>query len=295
MTVASSPTVPTLPPSPTFSLSGKVAVVTGATGLLGRRHCAALAAAGAHVVATDLDAAACTALAGELSGGAASGPAAPAAAASEALGLAADITLPDQVKALRDAVLARFGRIDVLVNNAALNEKVESPLAAGEVLRFENFPLDLWEGSLKVNVTGTFLCCQLLGGEMARQGAGSIVNVASTYAIVAPDQSLYRQPDGTQTFFKSAAYPTTKGAVLALTRFLAAYWGRSGVRVNALSPGGVENGQDEGFVSRYSARTPLGRMADPADYQGALVFLASDASSYMTGANLVVDGGWTAW
>jgi NAD(P)-dependent dehydrogenase (short-subunit alcohol dehydrogenase family) len=257
--------------------------VTGATGLLGRRHCAALAAAGAHVVATDLDAAACTALAGELSG------------EGEALGLAADITVPDQVKALRDAVLARFGRIDVLVNNAALNEKVESPLAAGEVLRFENFPLDLWEGSLKVNVTGTFLCCQLLGGEMARQGAGSIVNVASTYAIVAPDQSLYRQPDGTQTFFKSAAYPTTKGAVLALTRFLAAYWGRAGVRVNALSPGGVENGQDEGFVSRYSARTPLGRMADPSDYQGALVFLASDASSYMTGANLVVDGGWTAW
>jgi NAD(P)-dependent dehydrogenase (short-subunit alcohol dehydrogenase family) len=254
-----------------------VAVVTGAAGLLGRRHCRALAAAGASVVATDLDAAACE------------------EAAPEAMAFAADITHPESVAALRDAVLGRFGRIDVLVNNAALNEKVESPPAAGEVLRFENFPLALWKASLEVNVTGTFLCCQLLGGEMARRGAGSIVNLASTYAVVAPDQALYRQPDGSQTFYKSAAYPTTKGAVLALTRFLAAYWGRAGVRVNALSPGGVENGQDPGFVARYAARTPLGRMADPSDYEGALVFLASDASRYMTGANLIVDGGWTAW
>jgi NAD(P)-dependent dehydrogenase (short-subunit alcohol dehydrogenase family) len=296
-----------------FSLAGRVAVVTGAAGLLGRRHCRALAAAGARVVATDLDAGACEAVLRELaaaagSAGTGGGPAAagsagtgggPAAAAAsalpEALAWAADITRPESVAALRDAVLGRFGAIDVLVNNAALNEKVESPLAGGEVLRFENFPLALWEDSLKVNVTGTFLCCQLLGGEMARRGAGSIVNIASTYAVVAPDQALYRQPDGTQTFFKSAAYPTTKGAVLALTRFLAAYWGRAGVRVNALSPGGVENGQDAGFVARYAARTPLGRMADPSDYEGALVFLASDASRYMTGANLVVDGGWTIW
>jgi NAD(P)-dependent dehydrogenase (short-subunit alcohol dehydrogenase family) len=268
-----------------FSLAGRVAVVTGAAGLLGRRHCRALAAAGARVVVTDLDAAACEAVVGELA----------TAAAPAAMAWAADITRPESVAALRDAVLERFGGIDVLVNNAALNEKVESPLAAGEVLRFENFPLALWEDSLKVNVTGTFLCCQLLGGEMARRGAGTIVNIASTYAVVAPDQALYRQPDGAQTFFKSAAYPTTKGAVLALTRFLAAYWGRSGVRVNALSPGGVENGQDPGFVARYAARTPLGRMADPSDYEGALVFLASDASRYMTGANLIVDGGWTAW
>jgi NAD(P)-dependent dehydrogenase (short-subunit alcohol dehydrogenase family) len=294
------------PALPAFSLAGRVAVVTGAAGLLGRRHCRALAAAGASVVATDLDAAVCDAVAAEAAkaveasetpaaseiGGAAGGGS--AAGQGRVVGQAADITRKESVAALRDAVLARFGRIDVLVNNAAVNEKVESPLAGGEVLRFENMPLDLWEAAL--NVTGTFLCCQLLGGEMARRGqGGSIVNIASTYGIVAPDQSLYRQPDGSQTFFKSAAYPTSKGAVLSLTRFLAAYWGSAGVRVNALSPGGVENGQDAGFVARYSARTPLGRMADPADYEGALVFLASDASRYMTGANLVVDGGWTAW
>jgi NAD(P)-dependent dehydrogenase (short-subunit alcohol dehydrogenase family) len=272
-----------------FSLAERVAVVTGAAGLLGRRHCQALAGAGARVAAVDLTAAAAESAAAEAV------RAIPGSTPAEVVGFAADITEPTAVRSLLAAVLARFGGIDVLVNNAALNEKVENPEAPGAILRFENYPLALWEDALRVNVTGTFLCCQVLGGEMARRGRGSIVNIASTYGVVAPDQSLYRQADGTQTFFKSAAYPTSKGAVLALTRYLGAYWGRAGVRVNALSPGGVENGQDAEFVARYAARTPLGRMADPGDYEGALLFLASDASAYMTGANLLVDGGWTAW
>jgi len=267
-----------------FSLDGKVAVVTGAAGLLGVSHCLALAEAGASVVAVDLQEDRCARLALELR----------AAHGRDAYAYVCDVTSPPGVAGLLDAVLQWFGRVDVLINNAAIDDKVEKPASGGQP-RFEDYPLDAWDRCLKVNVTGTFVCCQSIGAEMARRRRGSIINIASTYGIVAPDQSLYRNSDGTQTFFKSAAYPTTKGAVLALTRFLGAYWGRVGVRVNALSPGGVENGQSPEFVTRYSERTPLGRMAHASDYAGALIFLASDASDYVTGANLIVDGGWTAW
>jgi len=268
----------------TEALSERVAVVTGAGGLLGRQHCLALARAGATVVAVDLDR--------ELIDGVVEGL--HAQGYPSALAIGADIADSAGVAFLRDEVLARFKRVDVLVNNAALDEKLTDDRDASG-LRFESHPLALWEQALRVNVTGAFLCCQALGSEMARVGRGSIVNVASTYGLVAPDQSLYRDPDGRQAFWKSAAYPTTKAALIGLTRHLAAYWGERGVRVNALAPGGVKNGQPEWFVDAYARRTPLGRMASPGDYAGALLFLASDASAYMTGATLVVDGGYTAW
>lgn len=264
-----------------FSLKNKTAIVTGALGLIGKNHCFALAEAGANVVACDLNEGGCEEFAKTLP--------------ADSIGVGVDITDTDSLKNLRDTVLNKYGKIDALVNNAAINDMFENPLAALEQSMFENYPLEMWKKSLEVNVTGMFLCSQVIGTEMAKKNYGSIINVASTYGIVAPDQSLYQNEKGEQTFYKSPAYPATKGAVISFTKFLAAYWGNKGVRVNTLTPGGVENSQNEFFIKNYSKRTPLGRMAAPTDYKGAVVFLASDASSYMTGANLVVDGGWTAW
>jgi len=263
-----------------FSLKNKTAIVTGASGLIGRHHCEALAEAGANVVVTDVSEKAVKSFAQKLG--------------KNHLGLAMDVKDAQSIKKVRDAVLKKFKRIDVLVNNAAINDMFENPSLAAEQSKFENYPLEMWQKSLDVNVTGVFLCSQILGAPMAKQSSGSIINVASTYGMVGPDQSIYVDEKGKRKFYKSASYPTTKGAVINFTRFLAAYWGSKGVRVNTLSPGGVENSQDEFFIENYSRKTLLGRMAVPTDYKGALIFLASDASSYMTGANLVVDGGWTA-
>lgn len=266
---------------PLFSLQGRVALVTGATGLLGRQHCLALRRAGAAVVVADLDQGACDSFAKELGG--------------ESLGLSLNVADRASVQAGWQTVKKAFDRVDVLVNNAAINDKFETPALAAEQSQFEHYPLELWQKMLEVNVTGLFLCSQVFGTEMAKRQQGSIINIASTYGLVGPNQDLYKRPDGSQPFYKSPSYSTTKGAVIAFTRFLAAYWGAKGVRVNTLSPGGVENSQDPYFIEAYSSRTPLKRMAAPSDYQGAIVFLASDASQYMTGANLVVDGGWTTW
>lgn len=265
-----------------FSLKGKIAIVTGASGLIGQNHCHALAEAGASVIVADMDLNKCTAVIDRLPNGSAHLP------------IAFDVTREEEVKNASAAIMAKYGRIDVLVNNAAINDMFENPALAGELSKFENYPVEMFRKSLEVNVIGMFLCAQVFGKEMLRHQSGSIINIASTYGLVGPDQSIYRDRAGNQTFYKSAAYPATKGAVVNFTRFLAAYWGKDGIRVNTLTPGGVENAQDEFFVQNYSAKTPLGRMAKPTDYKGALIFLASEASAYMTGANVVVDGGWTA-
>jgi NAD(P)-dependent dehydrogenase (short-subunit alcohol dehydrogenase family) len=273
-----------------FDLSGRVAIVTGAVGLLGKQHCIALREAGAHVVVADVD----PKKAGEFASDLERMPV-HAKEPPRTLGVGVDVTDKASLEAVRDAVLGAFGRIDVLVNNAAINDMFESPQAGAELSKFENYPLELWKKSIDVNVTGVFLASQVLGTPMAQAGKGSIINIASTYGLVGPDQSIYKKPDGTQSFYKSASYPATKGAVLSFTRFLAAYWGHAGVRVNTLCPGGIENGQDAYFLESYGKKTPLGRMGKPDEMSGAIVFLSSDASSYMTGSAVVVDGGWTAW
>lgn len=263
-----------------FSLHKKTAVVTGALGLIGRKHCEALALAGANVVVADIDAGRAQQFAQELG--------------TQHLGTGIDVTSKASVAKACEDILDKYESIDILVNNAAINDMFENPAMAKELSAFENYPLEAFQKSLDVNITGVFICSQVFGSKMAEQGSGSIINIASTYGMVGPDQTIYRDDCGRQVFYKSAAYPVTKGAVINFTRFLAAYWGDKGVRVNTLSPGGVENGQNEFFISKYSAKTLLGRMATASDYQGALIFLASEASAYMTGANLVVDGGWTA-
>lgn len=264
-----------------FSLTGKTALVTGALGLLGKQHCIALSEAGANVVVADIDAEKSKEFAETMR--------------QRSIGLPLDVTSEESVISVRDIVMESFGHIDVLINNAAVNDMVENPIAGAESSMFENYPLELWRKVMEVNVTGMFLCSQIFGSVMAQQGSGSIINIASTYGVVAPDQSIYQLPEGAQAFFKSGVYPASKGAVISFTRFLAAYWGKKGVRVNALSPGGVENNQPLYFIENYSRKTPLGSMSRPTDYKGAVIFLASDASRYMTGANLIIDGGWTAW
>lgn len=264
-----------------FNLEGKVAIVTGATGLLGKEHCKALASAGANVVVLDLNEEKCLEFANVLQ--------------TDSLGLAANITNSDSIMKAKEIIVNKFGKIDVLINNAAINDMVENPISMLESSKFENYPLELFKKVLDVNVAGTFLCSQLFGQEMLKHNKGSIINIASTYGLVGPDQSLYKDENGNQQFYKSPVYPTSKGAIIAFTRFLAAYWGEKGIRVNSLTPGGVENNQSETFIKKYSERTPLKRMAQSNDYWGAVIYLASDASQYVTGANLVVDGGWTIW
>src|SRR5688572_27980582 len=205
-----------------FSLKGRVAVVTGACGLIGRHHCEALSEAGANVIVTDVSEKEVRSFTTKLG--------------KNHLGLAMDVTEPTSVKKVKDAILKKFGQIDVLVNNAAINDMFENPSLAAEKSKFENYPLEMWQKSLDINVTGVFNCSQILGTQMAKQGKGSIINVASTYGIVAPDQSIYIDEKGRQTFYKSASYPVTKGAVISFTKFLASYWGNRGVRVNTLSP-----------------------------------------------------------
>lgn len=265
-----------------FRLDGRVAVITGGAGLLGAEFCRTLATAGASVVVADIDQPAAEALAGALSQDGLS-----------CLALGVDVSLPESVARMVAATLEAYQRLDILVNAAVVDPKFD-PQHGGHTNSFEDYPLEAWNQALAVNLTGAFLCCQAAVCPMLAQGKGAIINLSSIYGITAPDQRLY-QRGAELPQYKPVYYPVTKTAVLGLTTYLAAYYAGKNIRVNAISPGGVYNGHDEDFVQVYSARTMLGRMAYKDDMNGALLFLASDASAYMTGANLVVDGGWSAW
>lgn len=266
-----------------FDVSGRVVIITGGAGLLGRQYVECLSLAGAHAVIADADLEAAKSISRNVKGQA-------------VLPIQTDVANQLSVRAMISCVLDKYGRIDGLVNNAALDPKFDVEHAREHANAFEDFPLELWNRGLGVNLTGVFLCCQAVSSAMRSQRQGVIVNVSSTYGMVGPDQRLYSKSESTvPKFFKPVVYSATKSAVLGLTKYLATYWAASGIRVNSLTPGGVFNNHDDEFVLRYSWRTPMGRMASKEEFCGAILFLLSDASSYMTGANLVVDGGWTAW
>lgn len=277
---------PAAPRNDLFDLTGRVAVITGGAGLLGEQHARAIASAGGIPVLVDISGQGATERAERISN----------EYHVPAWGCRVDITRRDELQAFLVQLLDRFNRLDILINNAANNPKVEESTEVN-FSRFEHFPLAQWEADLAVGLTGTFLCSQVLGSEMARRGGGVIVNVASDLALIAPDQRLYRQsgrPAHLQPV-KPVSYSVVKSGLLGLTRYLATYWSDQGVRANALCPGGVYNGQPEDFVVKLSQLVPLGRMAHVDEYRGAILFLCSDASSYMTGAVLTIDGGRTCW
>jgi len=269
-----------------FDLSGRAVIITGGGGLLGGQHAAAVAELGGIPVIADVDPAAARRRAEDLK----------RTFKCAALAAQVDVTQEASVVELLQVTLRELGRVDALINNAALDPKVED--SAGEQWsRLENFALDLWQRDLAVGLTGAFVCSKVIGAWLAKQGKGAILNIASDLALIGPDQRIYRRRGFAKDEqpVKPVSYSVVKSGLLGLTRYLATYWAEDGVRVNAICPGGVRTNQDEEFVAKLTQLIPLGRMARLDEYRAAVAFLISDASSYMTGASLVIDGGRTSW
>lgn len=266
-----------------FSLEGKVAVVTGGAGILGEHFCRGLAESGASVAILDIQQVKAGNLAKTIN----------SQFGTKANGYYCDVSDPDSVNAAVMQVVSDFGKIEILHNNAASkSDDLEAYFSS-----FENYSLAEWRKVMSVNIDGMFLMAQSVGNQMIKQGlGGSIIQTASIYGVTAPDKRIY---EGSSFLGREintpAVYSASKAAVIGLTKYLATYWAGKGIRVNTLSPGGTESGQNDEFNNRYSARVPLGRMANANEMVGALIYLASDASSYVTGQNIIVDGGLNSW
>ena len=272
-----------------FDLTGKIALITGAAGLLGVEHAAALLESGATVVVTDIS---------EVILGIARETLSKTADSARIQTLVMDVTKPESIRVVAESLAEKGLRVDILVNNAAIDPKVNGDQGILETSRLENFPLEQWDLQIAVGLTGAFLCSKEFGTAMAHDGKGGVIlNIASDLSVFSPDQRLYRK-DGLsddQQPVKPVTYSVIKAGLIGLTRYLATYWADKGVRCNALSPGGVYTGQSEEFVQRLTSLIPTGRMANHDEYRSAIHFLCSDASTYMNGQNIVMDGGRCVW
>lgn len=263
-----------------FDVKNEIVVVTGAGGQLGHRYAQGFLARGGKVIGLDVRS---SSRIEELS----------ASYPGQFFFYESDITSKSGLESVLNSIKATVGVPTVLVNNAGLDSPPSAP--PEETGPFEDYPEESWDRVIDVNLKGVFLCCQVFGGAMAAAGRGSIINIASIYGVVSPDQSIYEyKRQRGEVFFKPVAYSASKGGIPNLTRYLATYWAKKGVRVNTLTIAGVFNNQDDNFLQAYCGRIPIGRMAKDDEYTGAVLFMASPASSYMTGSNMVLDGGWTA-
>ena len=269
-----------------FSLKGKNAIITGGAGLLGIQHAESIASAGGNPILVDIRKNLVEKTAEDIV----------KKYNVESMGLSADITNKKDWDFIVKKVIDKFDVVDILINNAANNPKVEKN-SKKNFTRFENFPLNQWNDDFDVGVTGAFLGCQSIGNIMVKRKKGVILNIASDLAVISPDQRIYRKKNLSEELqnVKPVSYSVTKHSLIGLTKYLATYWAECGIRVNSLSPGGVYVDQDLDFVKKLTNLIPMGRMANVSEYQAAVLFLCSDASSYMTGQNLVIDGGRTVW
>lgn len=271
-----------------FKITGKVIIITGGAGLIGRRHTEAVLEGEGIPVLLDIFKEPLEKTKEEFLS---------RYPGAKIETYVADITDRKCLEGIRDELLSRYGHIDGLINNAANNPKVEGGSKNLGAMRFHNLPLSIWEDDMKVGLTGAFLCCQVFGYEMEKQKSGVIINISSDYGVISPNQNIYKKegvPEEEQTV-KPVSYSVVKHGIMGLTKYLATYWAKSGIRVNTLCPASLSNGQNEEFVKKISELIPMGRMSEPSEYPATVLYMLSEASSYMTGATVILDGGRTIW